>query len=79
MVDIVVNNIASLSNKTDAASLEAQPEVFWKDPADYHTACPIDYNNMTSVEQWCVEDSRPVGGMCPLMTVPLSAGWATAS
>ena len=53
MVDIVVNNVPSLSvgEAHDTAALQAAGALFTK-PEEYHPQCWIDYSNETSVEQW---------------------------
>lgn len=58
MVDVAINGIPSLTNKTDTNSLQAQPEVIWQDPADYHPICWVDYNNATSVEKCWLGDNK---------------------
>ena len=55
MVDIVVNNIPSLTvaEATDGGALAAAGSR-WTDPSQFHPQCWIDYNNQTSVEYWYV-------------------------
>ncbi|ORX36860.1 glycoside hydrolase superfamily [Kockovaella imperatae] len=53
MVDIVVNNVPSLSIN-DSLSTEAlqAADVFWTNPDQYHPYCPVNFSNLTS-EQYC--------------------------
>lgn len=53
MVDVVVNNIPSLSTSEylDSASLQAGGSL-WTETDEFHHQCWIDYSNMTSVQQW---------------------------
>ena len=55
MVDVAVNNVPSLNthDSLDANALSADNSR-WTKPEYFHEHCWIDYNNVTSVEQWCV-------------------------
>ncbi|GFZ44160.1 1,4-alpha-D-glucan glucanohydrolase 1 [Saitozyma sp. JCM 24511] len=59
MVDIVVNNIPSLSvnASTNATALTADGSR-WTDPSYFHPFCWIDYNNQTSVEYCWLGDEN---------------------
>ncbi|KAK8844591.1 hypothetical protein IAR55_006438 [Kwoniella newhampshirensis] len=54
MVDIAINGLASTSYSLDAATLASDDNgsLLFKDPADYHPRCGIDWGNHTS-EQIC--------------------------
>ena len=55
MVDIVVNNVPSLSiNDTQSSDALTAAGVYWTDPGEYHTYCPVDYSNLTSEQYWWV-------------------------
>ena len=53
MVDVVVNNIPSLSinDSTNAQALKGSG-VYWQDPEQYHDFCWVDYSNLTSEQYW---------------------------
>jgi alpha-amylase len=59
MVDIVVNNIPSLSvnASTNATALTADGSR-WTDPSYFHPFCWIDYSNQTSVEYCWLGDEN---------------------
>jgi alpha-amylase len=62
MVDIVVNNIPSLSvnTSTNATALSSDGSR-WTDPSYFHPFCWIDYSNTTSVEYcWLGDDNLPL-------------------
>ncbi|RXK40840.1 alpha-amylase [Tremella mesenterica] len=62
MVDIVVNNIPSLSVSASLSSSSlAADNSYWTDPSDFHPQCWIDYSNATSVEYcWLGDDKLPL-------------------
>ena len=55
MVDVAVNNVPSLNthDSQDPNALSADNSR-WTKPEYFHEHCWIDYNNVTSVEQWYV-------------------------
>ncbi|KAK4686429.1 hypothetical protein P7C73_g3699, partial [Tremellales sp. Uapishka_1] len=62
MVDIVINNVPSLSvnTSTSTAALVADGSR-WTDPAEFHEFCWIDYENQTSVEYcWLGDNNLPL-------------------
>ena len=62
MVDVVVNNIPSLSIGEASSSDELKAAgALWTEPAEFHPQCWIDYSNATSVEQcWLGDDKLPL-------------------
>lgn len=58
MVDIVANNVMATSTTPDYSKF------MFKDQSQYHTYCPIDWNNETSIENcW-------LGGFLPPTYIP---------
>ncbi len=54
MVDVVINNVPSLSVNTSLSTTALQADGSrWTDPAEFHPQCWIDFSNTTSVEYWC--------------------------
>lgn len=53
MVDVAVNNVPSLNthDSLDPNALSADNSR-WTKPEYFHEHCWIDYNNVTSVENW---------------------------
>jgi alpha-amylase len=55
MVDIVANNVMSTSITTNFSTY------MFKDPSQYHPYCPIDWNNLTSIQNcWLGDTSVPL-------------------
>ncbi|CAD6578592.1 MAG: hypothetical protein TREMPRED_002226 [Tremellales sp. Tagirdzhanova-0007] len=59
MVDVVVNNIPSLSINTSMSSAALQADgSLWTDPAEFHPQCWIDFSNQTSIEYCWLGDNK---------------------
>lgn len=54
MVDIAINGLASQSTDTSPAALASvnNGALLFKDTADYHTPCHIQWGNATSEMDW---------------------------
>lgn len=78
MVDVAVNNVPSLNvhDSLDPVALAADNSR-WTKPEYFHEHCWIDYNNVTSVEQWYVS-SDSVLSLCFSLTVTAGSEMTTS-